>query len=223
MGYRSDVAYSIRFAQYDDVQIKYMAEREEKAEKSWQLMLSGGKLEVTHDISALRRYKDSAYEFAERFNKEAKALFYVFLAEAKVKPETSGVFNELGMCDSSGEGFFIDESKLAINFLATDVKWYPDYIDVKCHEALLDLANTYISSDSMQILREFEYMPHKEQGGIITRVVDAEGGVSSQAYECLGFMFNRIGENMEDIEERCNGEYDSSWCEISRQIIVDWA
>ena len=36
-----------------------------------------------------------------------------------------------------------NDEKYYVKFDATHVKWYDDYPDVKCHEALLDLANEY--------------------------------------------------------------------------------
>jgi hypothetical protein len=94
MGYRSTVAYSIRFEHqsYD---------------------------------------KPESPDDAEK----AKASFYTFLAEAKAGEDTAGAFID--------EDLKVDEDSLAIHFFACDVKWYPDYEDVKCHEALLDLSREW--------------------------------------------------------------------------------
>jgi hypothetical protein len=66
-----------------------------------------------------------------------KATFFTFLAEAKVGEDTAGAFIDE---DLEVE---INEDNLAIYFYASDVKWYPDYEDVKCHEALLDLSREW--------------------------------------------------------------------------------
>lgn len=36
-----------------------------------------------------------------------------------------------------------DDEKARVQFIANEVKWYPDYPDVDCHHALLDLAREY--------------------------------------------------------------------------------
>ena len=98
MGYRSTVAYSIRF----------IPPREDEPEKG---------LTATY----------------------CKGTFFNFLAEAKSKGETAGAFLD--------ECLKVDEENLAIYFYATDVKWYPDYDDVKCHEALMDLSREWADDD----------------------------------------------------------------------------
>ena len=94
MGYRSTVAYSIRF----------IPPREDDPEKG---------------LSA----------------EYCKATFYTFLAEAKAGEATAGAFLD--------ESLKIDEDNLAIYFFADCVKWYEDYADVKCHEALMDLSKEW--------------------------------------------------------------------------------
>ena len=88
MGYRSDVAYTIRF----------VSDHDEKNKQS----------------------------------------FYTFLAEAKSKAATAHCFTEVE----------VDEVRLRINFAADDVKWYDSFPDVRCHEALLDLADEWDKDDS---------------------------------------------------------------------------
>jgi hypothetical protein len=88
MGYRSDVAYTIRFVHEDDTN-----------------------------------------------NKQS---FYTFLAEAKVNAATAACFHELGWAE-----FEIDEARYRINFSCDDVKWYENYPDVACHEALISLAREW--------------------------------------------------------------------------------
>ena len=70
--------------------------------------------------------------------RKAKATFYTFLAEAKSKETTALCFSE-----QEDEVFKVLEDKLEIRFFAEEVKWYPDYADVKCHEALLDLSREW--------------------------------------------------------------------------------
>lgn len=91
MGYRSDVAYTIRFTSDDT---------------------------------------------------RAKQSFYTFIAEAKAKAATAPCFNE-----SEWAEFEVDEGRFRINFSADTVKWYPDYPDVKCHEALIELAAEWANDE----------------------------------------------------------------------------
>jgi hypothetical protein len=93
MGYRSDVAYTIRFT----------ADHDEKNKQS----------------------------------------FYTFLAEAKARAATARCFGDGWRADVE-----IDETRLRINFAADDVKWYPTYLDVRCHEALIDLADEWANDES---------------------------------------------------------------------------
>jgi hypothetical protein len=84
MGYRSNVAYTIRFTGDDD--------------------------------------------------KAIEQSFYCFLADAKVKFPSA-------ISDSCLK---VDEKlTLRLNFFAEDVKWYEDFEDVKCHMALLQLAQDW--------------------------------------------------------------------------------
>ena len=80
--------------------------------------------------------------------KECKASFYTFLAEAKVK--------YLGALDD--RGMTVDEGNMALNFLAYDVKWYETYEDVKVHEGLMELGQSW------------ETMGNKNIGGIFMRI-----------------------------------------------------
>ena len=91
---------------------------------------------------------------------KAKASFYTFLAEAKAGAETGGAFTD--------EDIKVDEDNLALYFYAGHVKWYEDYADVKCHEALMDLSkewaddgdcsNPYIGGAFARIGEEMEDM-----------------------------------------------------------------
>ena len=38
----------------------------------------------------------------------------------------------------------------------------------------------------------------------------------------IAFMFVRIGEENDDIEERCGGDYDYDWVQVHRSIERDW-
>lgn len=57
-----------------------------------------------------------------------KSDYWGFVAEAKLDPETSACFDD--------EGFKQNDEHSALQFGADQVKWYPDYEDVKCHKAL---------------------------------------------------------------------------------------
>jgi hypothetical protein len=67
-----------------------------------------------------------------------KQSFYTFLAEAKSNAATAPCFG-----DGHWAEVEIDETRLRINFAADDVKWYPSYPSVACHEALIDLADEW--------------------------------------------------------------------------------
>ena len=113
--------------------------------------------------------------------------FYLFLSEAKVKDETKLCFDEQDDLNLS-----VNEDKLEINFLVEDVKWYDDYPDVKCHEALMDLSKEWCDED------EDNFNPY------------------------IGGAFARIGEGSDDAVEEVWGTGDYDWVFVSRQVIVDW-
>jgi len=91
MGYRSDVAYKIRFANKED--------------------------------------------------------FWGFIAEAKLDPETALCFGD----EWEGQGFEVDEEHYEIRLLAEGVKWYSDYPDVQCHEALWDKASERYDDEQIEV------------------------------------------------------------------------
>lgn len=99
MGYRSTVAYTIRFVYYKHPDRDDMVDRQE-CERS----------------------------------------FYTFIAEAKANEDTAGCFVDT-------ECFKVDEENLQICFFATHVKWYEDYADVKCHEALVSLSKDWTNDN----------------------------------------------------------------------------
>lgn len=121
--------------------------------------------------------------FTGEHDEKVKQSFFTFLAEAKANPETAGCFEVREYDD-----FKVVESAWSINFFAEDVKWYPDYIDVKCHNALLELASSWV-----------------EDGN-----------------ESIGYLFYSIGEELNDINELCGGNYDYEWLGVSRQLVMDW-
>jgi hypothetical protein len=137
MGYRSNVAYTIRFTGDDD--------------------------------------------------KAIEQSFYCFLAEAKVKFPTAVTDTDLK----------VDEKNFALNFFASDVKWYEDYEDVKCHMSLLQLAQDWSEN------------------------VDEENG-DTKGNKHIGGIFVRVGENADDVTEEGFGEHDWDWIAVQRQVIVDW-
>lgn len=77
-------------------------------------------------------------DIAYKIKFDRKEDFWGFIAEAKLDPDTALCFSE----ESWGEEYFeVDEEKYEIQFLAEGVKWYSDYDEVKCHEALWDKAS----------------------------------------------------------------------------------
>jgi len=135
---------------------------------------------------------DVAYtiRFNSDHDEENKQSFYTFIGEAKAKAATAGCFTEEQKNWHGGNGFIVDEGRLRINFSADNVKWYPDYDDVKCHEALIELASEWANDEDN----------HSE----------------------IAYMFIRIGEQTDDIEERCGGDCDWDWVQVNRSIIRDW-
>lgn len=85
---------------------------------------------------------------------------------------------ETAKCFDERENLDIDENKFRILFKAEGVKWYESYEDVVCHEALLELAQEYI---------------------------DQVNGDGSDNSPYLSWNFVRIGEEMDDSEERVGG------------------
>ena len=39
---------------------------------------------------------------------------------------------------------------------------------------------------------------------------------------CMGFLFYRIGEELNDIDELWGGDYDYEWLGVSRSMVKDW-
>ena len=130
---------------------------------------------------------DVAYTI--RFNSDHdennKQSFFTFLAEAKSNAATAACFLEREWVE-----FVVDEARFRINFACDDVKWYESYEDVKCHEALIALANEWVNDE------------------------DNNSGI--------GYMFVRVGEESDDVEQKYGGEYDHGWLDVHRSISRDW-
>jgi len=159
---------------------------------------------------------DVAYTI--RFHPNSGNLFHTFLAEAKVNPDTAPCFAELvtekftyghPTIIPNVEGLrIVDEGdKKQINFHTWGVKWYPSYEGVQCHEALLKMAKEYIDDDENYV----DAVTHSLSGTPIPYKVCK-----------LGYIYTVIGENLEDIHEDAQGEYDSDWLCVSRTVHFDW-
>ena len=118
----------------------------------------------------------------------------LFIAEALSKDYGKGALDE---CK-------IDHPKMQINFHAEGVKWYDSYPEVQQHEALISQASDWCDSAEHQNVKE---------GGL---------GYEGATYK-LGYIFIRIGENSDDVQEDFGGEYDWDWMRVSRQIVTDWS
>lgn len=123
---------------------------------------------------------------------KGRQTFDIFLADARQNEATKDAFK-----DSEGDEpiLIVDMVKRQINFRASDVKWYPDFPDVKCHDALFALAKEYID----------DLVQDESPRGC-----------------CMGAIFTIIGEDMNDIQEDACGDYDWDWVSVSRQIVTDW-
>ena len=128
MGYRSTVAYTIRFTPFPSPQ---------EAEK--------GEFPSDKDINL------------------CKESFYTFLAEAKLK--YLGAVND--------EGMKIDESNMALNFFASDVKWYESYEDVQVHENLISLSKEWADEGETA---------NPNIGGIFTRIGEEMDDIVEEAW-----------------------------------------
>ena len=87
----------------------------------------------------------------------------------------------------------VDEKRQRFTFSATNVKWYDSYPDVMSHHALLELAGDWAA----QVF---------------------EGKLNCR----IGSVFVRIGENLDDIEEQCHGDFGYDWIQTERKIHTDW-
>ena len=140
----------------------------------------------------------SEVAYTIRFKDEAS--YRLFIAEAKAKPETAGCFKSDEACVDECE---CDDARLAITFHADQVKWYPSYPEVRMHEELIEQAQEWIDGDTHVAIKD---------GEIDINLIEHR----------LGFIFLRIGEDSNDIEERFGGDYEWDWMQVSRQIVMDW-
>ena len=146
MGYRSDVAYTIRFNRNGE-----------------------------HDDGDAVR-----------------AGFNIFLEQVMNDEDTKRCFDdEYKDSRYPNEGLQIDKNECAINFFWSSVKWYEEYPDVKCHEALIQTARDWVNEDN----------PHSQY---------------------LGYVFARVGEDVEDNTWDVGGNGDYNWVSVSRQVVCDW-
>lgn len=145
MGYRSDVAYTIRFNRNGE-----------------------------HDDEDAVR-----------------AGFNIFLEQVMNGEDTKPCFESDIDPHYPNEGLQIDKNECAINFFWSSVKWYEEYPDVKCHEALIQTARDWVNEDN----------PHSQY---------------------LGYVFARVGEDVEDNTWDVGGNGDYNWVSVSRQVVCDW-
>ena len=86
---------------------------------------------------------------------------------------------ETKLCFDDDDGAFeIDDENLSITFFAESVKWYESFEDVQCHEKLLELADEWLEQHDKE----------------------------DKFYSPLRWGFVRIGEERDDVEERCGNE-----------------
>jgi hypothetical protein len=94
------------------------------------------------------------------------------------------------------EGITINDDNCSINFVAGWVKWYESYPDVQMHVALMDLSKEWAEDTDVPFRKGNEY---------------------------IGGIFNRIGEETDDVESDYWGNYSHEWMCVNRQLVVDWA
>ena len=125
--------------------------------------------------------------------------YRLFILEAKAK--------DLGSCFSDDNSPYdeaeCDDKRWRINFHAQSTKWYPSDPAVAMHEKLLALADEWIDSDDHVKIKD---------GGLEADI---------EPYR-LGYIYVRVGEDTNDVEERSNGDCDWAWLCVSRQIVGDW-
>ena len=104
-------------------------------------------------------------------------VFNTFLAEAKSHPETKQCFEDI-----DADTYEVNEVEMYIKGHWSDVKWYDDYDDVKCHHKLMEMASEYINSQ-------------RDNTNI--------------KFTTISYGFVRIGEENDDIETEYDG--DEGW------------
>jgi len=91
---------------------------------------------VAYTIRFIPKHSPDTDDIVEE--RKARASFFTFLAEAKDNEDTALCFSE-----DEEDHLDIDEEKLEFRFFAEYVKWYEDYPDVKCHEALMEMSKEW--------------------------------------------------------------------------------
>jgi hypothetical protein len=126
----------------------------------------------------------------------------------KIKFEDEGQWNvflleakskpETRLCFED-ESLSVVHDKQELRFVVQDVKWYEDYEDVKCHIKLFDLCDEY---------------NERQEKNVVAEINIKEPVVS--------YLFRRVGESEDDVEDRHGGDPDWDWVELIRYIRVDW-
>jgi hypothetical protein len=132
-------------------------------------------------------------DVAYKIKFEDEGQWNLFLLEAKSKPETRLCFED--------ESLTVVHDKQELRFLAQSVKWYGGYEDVDCHIKLLELCD--------------EYLERQEK-------LFADSQITSLTPPTVSYLFRRIGEQEDDIEDASGGDPDWDWIELIRYIRVGW-
>jgi hypothetical protein len=74
--------------------------------------------------------------------------FWGFIAESKLDPDTALCFDKQ---EEWGDSFIVDEERYEICFLAEGWKWYDEYPEVKCHQALWEKAEARCDEDNIEV------------------------------------------------------------------------
>jgi hypothetical protein len=131
-------------------------------------------------------------DVAYKIKFEDEGQWNVFLLEAKSKSETRLCFED--------ECLTVVHDKREIRFVADGMKWYAEDEEVRCHIQLLDLCDEYLERQEKSL----------------------EGSPPSKTPYVVSYLFRRIGEDEDDLEERHNGDPDWDWVELIRYLHVDW-
>lgn len=122
----------------------------------------------------------------------------LFITEAKTK----GLQAALNECDIRQDKHL---DRCRINFVVGSYKWYDSYDEVKAHTALIALARDWCETDRHEYAR---------------RMGD-DTYITGDGYK-LGFIFVRVGEDLSDCEEDCDGDSDWDWLRVERRVVTDW-
>jgi hypothetical protein len=128
------------------------------------------------DVGYVIQFNEPKYKEGTPTDKQVtkEGLFNVFLADAKSREDTKDCFDE-----TESDLLTINQGECFLRYQADSVKWYADYDDVKCHEALIVLAQEY--SDMYDNMEDLDSLP-------------------------ISYAKIRIGEQMDDIEEEYGGD-----------------